>query len=660
VNAKEFPLRREFRGEEKERFLPPPFLKKRNSTTQTIALIGNLRYTPQEHCMKKPLSFITKKVLIGVIAFFVIAGLLSTYTLEAGKTTEIDISTLIQQINKREIKTINIEGSDLKITKTDGTKESALKESAQSFTELATGYGVNADQLKTIEIKVVPESSFSFWFLNIFPILFPILLFGVLIFFFMRQVQGSNNRAMSFGQSGAREQDPNDPKNKVTFADVAGAKEAKLELSEIVDFLKNPGKFAEIGAKIPKGALLMGSPGTGKTLLSRAVAGEAGVPFYHISGSEFVEMFVGVGASRVRDLFAKAKKSAPCIIFIDEIDAVGRQRGAGLGGSHDEREQTLNQILVEMDGFEPNAGVIVLAATNRPDVLDPALLRPGRFDRRIVLDEPDINDREAILKIHAQHKPLAPDVDIRKIAQRTPGFSGADLANVFNEAAILSARKDEKTIPMQNILDSIEKVLLGPERKSYMLSEHERKVTAYHEGGHALVAHILPNADPVHKVSIVSRGMAAGFTLKMPDDDRRMHRKAEFLDDLAVSLGGYVAETEIFGAENLTTGASSDLRKATQLARRLVTDYGMSDKLGPRTYGEKDEMIFLGKEMHHGRDYSEKIAEQIDHEISRMLDEALTKARDIMIKHRDKLDKIANALLEKETLEREAFETLLA
>ncbi|HSD12188.1 MAG TPA: ATP-dependent zinc metalloprotease FtsH, partial [Patescibacteria group bacterium] len=424
-------------------------------------------------------------------------------------------------------------------------------------------------------------------------------------------------------------------------------------------FLKHPAKFKEIGARIPKGVLLVGPPGTGKTLIARAVAGEAGVPFVSVTGSDFMEMFVGVGASRVRDLFTRAKKSAPCIVFIDEIDAVGRQRGAGLGGSHDEREQTLNQILTEMDGFEPNQGVIVLAATNRPDVLDPALLRPGRFDRRVVLDEPDINDRESILAIHSKNKPLEDDVDLRRLAQRTPGFSGADLANLINEGAILAARRNKKKVGMTELVESIEKVLLGPERKSHILSEDERRVTAYHEAGHALVSHILPNADPVHKVSIISRGSAAGYTLKLPAEDRRMQRKAEFIDDLAVSLGGYVAEMEIFGKENLTTGASNDLRQATRLARRLITDYGMSEKLGPRTYGEKEEMVFLGKEIHHERDYSEKVAEMIDHEITTLLMDAMETARRIIREHRDKMEKIVATLLEKETIEKEEFEAVM-
>jgi cell division protease FtsH len=474
----------------------------------------------------------------------------------------------------------------------------------------------------------------------------------------MRQVQGANNRAMTFGQSGAREQ-AKDAKDRVMFKDVAGVKEAKEELLEVVDFLRNPKKFVGLGAKIPKGVLLMGSPGTGKTLLARAVAGEANVPFYHISGSEFVEMFVGVGASRVRDLFNKAKKNAPCIIFIDEIDAVGRQRGSGMGGSHDEREQTLNQILVEMDGFDPNAGVIILAATNRPDVLDPALLRPGRFDRRVVLDEPDINDREAILSIHAKNKPLEEDVNLRRIAQRTPGFSGADLANIINEGAILAARRNKKKVGQNELLESIEKVLLGPERKSHILSEDERRVTAYHEAGHALVSHMLPDADPVHKVSIISRGRAAGYTLKLPNEDKRMHRKADFVADLAVSMGGYVAESEVFGKDNLTTGPSDDLRKATRMARRIITDFAMSDKLAPRTFGEKEEMVFLGGQVNHQRDYSEKIAEEIDHEIEKLMNAAKETARKVITENRAKLDKIVAVLLEKETIEKEEFDEVM-
>ncbi|HTK04532.1 MAG TPA: ATP-dependent zinc metalloprotease FtsH [Candidatus Eisenbacteria bacterium] len=608
--------------------------------------------------MKNSTKSITKNLVIAIVLFLVLAGVLSMYTLSGEEPKEVQLSAVVQQINEEKVKTIDVKGDKLIIEMNDGTKEVSHKESGESLSTLLSNYQVDPSKMQKVEIDIKQESGLGFWLGTLLPFLIPFALVSFFIFFMMRQVQGANTRALSFGQSGARET-PKNAKDRVTFKDVAGVKEAKEELLEIVDFLRNPKKFITLGAKIPKGVLLMGSPGTGKTLLARAVAGEANVPFFHISGSEFVEMFVGVGASRVRDLFTRAKKSAPCIIFIDEIDAVGRQRGAGLGGSHDEREQTLNQILTEMDGFEPNQGVIVLAATNRPDVLDPALLRPGRFDRRVVLDEPDINDREAILSIHAKNKPLEDDVNLRRIAQRTPGFSGADLANIINEGAILAARRNKKKVGQQELTESIEKVLLGPERKSHILSEDERRVTAYHEAGHALVSHLLPNADPVHKVSIISRGTAAGYTLKLPAEDKRMHRRAEFVDDLAVSLGGYVAEMEIFGRENMTTGASSDLRQATRLARRLITDYGMSEKLGPRTYGEKEEMVFLGREIHHERDYSEKVAEQIDHEITSLLTEAMETARSVIRTHREKMEKIVATLLEKETIEKEAFEAVM-
>jgi cell division protease FtsH len=472
----------------------------------------------------------------------------------------------------------------------------------------------------------------------------------------MRGVQGANSKAMSFGQSTAKDFKP-DEKHSVTFKDVAGAKEAKEELKEIVEFLRFPKKFHELGAKIPRGVLLLGAPGTGKTLLARAVAGEAKVPFFHMSGSEFVEMFVGVGASRVRSLFDKAKKNAPCILFIDEIDAVGRRRGSGLGGSHDEREQTLNQILVEMDGFEPTQNIIVIAATNRPDVLDPALLRPGRFDRRVMIDLPDLKDREEVLLVHARTKPLAKDVDLKKIAERTAGFSGADLANILNEAAILAARESRKEIINEDLFEAIEKVMIGPERKSRVITDHEKKVTAYHEAGHALVSHFLPDADPVHKVSIISRGSAGGYTLKAPTEDRHMHAKSEFISEIAVLLAGHLVEKTIFG--EVTTGATSDLRRATALARSLVTDYGMSDHLGPRTYGEKEEMIFLGREIHEQRDYSEKVAERIDEEIAGFMKQGEEKAQSIINSKTEQLEKIVATLLEKETIEKDEFDRIM-
>lgn len=598
---------------------------------------------------------IWRHILVYLVLLIAIGAIFSSYNLRADKPEELEISALITRIEAEEVKAVVVEEDKLTITFTDETEAITRKEPGESFSELLVNYSVDSEKIRAITIEIKQPSGFAYWLRTLAPILLPILILVGIIWFMMRQVQGANTRALSFGQSGAR-QVPKDQKDRITFADVAGVKEAKEELMEVVEFLKNPKKFTTIGAKIPKGVLLMGPPGTGKTLLARAVAGQANVPFFHISGSEFIEMFVGVGSARVRDLFSRAKKNAPCIIFIDELDAVGRQRGAGLGGSHDEREQTLNQILVEMDGFDPHIGITVLAATNRPDVLDPALLRPGRFDRRVILDMPDIRDRENILKIHAKGKPLAEDVKLRQIAERTPGFSGADLANVLNEGAILAARQNKRRIEMDDLREAVEKVLLGPQRKSHLLSEHERKITAYHEAGHALVAKILPNVDPVHKISIISRGQAAGYTLKLPIEDRSMRARAEFIDDLAVMLGGHVAEKEIFG--DVTTGAANDLRQATKLARKLITEYGMSETLGPRTFGEKEELIFLGKELHEQRDYSEKMAEKIDGEIMKLINAAKETARRVITKHNDKLETIVKLLLEKETIEREEFDKL--
>lgn len=481
-----------------------------------------------------------------------------------------------------------------------------------------------------------------------------LFLIGVIIFM-MRQAQGTNNQALSFGKSRARVFTSNRP--TVTFDDVAGVDEAKEELQEIVEFLKYPEKFAALGARIPRGVLLVGPPGTGKTLLSRAVAGEAGVPFFSISGSEFVEMFVGVGASRVRDLFDQAKRHSPCIIFLDEIDAVGRHRGAGLGGSHDEREQTLNQILVEMDGFDTDTNVIVMAATNRPDILDPALLRPGRFDRRVVLDRPDMRGREAILKVHTRGKPLADDVDLAALAKATPGFVGADLANLVNEAAILAARRNKRAIGMAEFKEAIERVIAGPERKSRLLSEEERRIIAYHEAGHALVAHYLPKCDPVQKVSIVARGMAAGYTISLPEEDRTVISRSKFEDQLAFALGGRAAEELVFG--EATTGAANDLEQVTEMARAMVTRYGMSEKLGPMTFGQKEELVFLGKEIGEQRDYSEAVAQQIDEEVRQIIHTAYRRARQVLEEHRDQLDAVAQRLLEVETLEAEEFVAVL-
>ena len=599
---------------------------------------------------------ITKNLIISIVIFLGIIALFALYNVDNNQVQQVDLRKLVDQINSEQVAQVVVKGDVIEATLNDGTKETTKKEGLDSFSELLVNYDVPADKIGKFSYEVSEEDGAMYLLKSSLPFLIPFLLIAVFIWFMMRQVQGANRTAMSFGSSQAREI-KNNGKARITFKDVAGAKEAKEELLEIVDFLKNAKKFLLVGAKIPKGVLLMGSPGTGKTLLARAIAGEAGVPFYSISGSEFVEMFVGVGASRVRDLFAKAKKNAPCIVFIDEIDAVGRQRGSGLGGSHDEREQTLNQILTEMDGFEPHTNVIVIAATNRPDVLDPALLRPGRFDRRVVLDLPDINDREAILKIHARNKPLEEKVNLRQVAERTPGFSGADLENVLNESAILTARQNRKTITHQSILDSIEKVMLGPERKSHILSKEEKEITAYHEAGHALVAHMLPGTDPVHKVSIISRGNAAGYTLKVPDEDKYLHRKSEYISDLAVLLAGHTTEKDIFG--EVTTGASNDLQRATSLARSLITRYGMSDKLAPRIYGEKEELIFLGRDIREQRNYSEKVAEQIDTEIDHLITEAAHTAKRIIHENKSKLEKIVAVLIDKETIERAAFEELV-
>ena len=600
----------------------------------------------------------SKNFLIAFIIFLFVISLFSLYLPTQQPIKQVGIETLVTNINQDLVKSITIVENKLEIDLKDGTKLEAFKEQNESLSSLLNNLGVPTDKLKNISINVKQQSGLEFWLTSLLPFLIPLLFVMVIIYFMMRQAQGANSRAMMFGQSRARETNPQNQKNRITFQDVAGDKEAKEELEEIVDFLKNPRKFITIGARIPKGVLLVGPPGTGKTLLARAVAGEASVPFFSISGSEFVEMFVGVGASRVRDLFKKAKKNSPCIVFIDELDAVGRQRGAGLGGSNDEREQTLNQILVEMDGFDVTTNVILMAATNRPDVLDAALLRPGRFDRRVVLDLPDIDDREAILKIHARKKPFAPDVDLRMIAQRTPGFTGADLNNLLNEAALLAARKDKKKVEMADAIESIEKVMLGPERRSHILSTDEKKITAYHEAGHALVAHILPEADPVHKVSIISRGRAAGYTLKVPTTDKHLQSRKEFIADIAVMLAGHIVEKEIFG--DVTTGSSSDLKQATRLARKMITEFGMSNKLNPRTFGEKEELVFLGREINEKRDYSEKVAEAIDLEIDLFIEEGIRTVKEIIKTYRQKLDTIAQILVEKETLEKQEFENIFA
>ncbi|KKU59704.1 MAG: ATP-dependent zinc metalloprotease FtsH [Parcubacteria group bacterium GW2011_GWA2_47_12] len=566
---------------------------------------------------------------------------------------QISLSELVTKINADQVAKIVVSDSDLEATLRDGTVLGSKKENEAALSETLKNYGVSDEKLGKVIIDVQNPSGLVYWLGILLPFLLPFLLIVAFFWLTARQVQRANIQAFTFGQSRARIIYPDNKKERVMFRDVAGAREAKEELLEIVDFLKSPKKFLDMGAKIPKGVLLMGAPGTGKTLIAKAVAGEAGVPFFHMSASEFVEMFVGVGASRVRDLFKMAKKAAPSIIFIDEIDAVGRHRGAGMGGGHDEREQTLNQILVEMDGFETNESVIIMAATNRPDVLDPALLRPGRFDRRVVIDLPDINDRTEILKIHSLKKPLSKDVDFRRIAERTPGFSGADLANLVNEAAILTARKNRKEVTQLDLINSIEKVMLGPERKSHILSVAEKKISAYHEAGHALVAAAMPETDPVHKISIIARGRAAGFTLKLPLEDRHLYSKTHFVSELAVSLGGYAAEQVVF--DELTTGASDDLKKATDLARALVTKYGMSEKVGPLAFGGHEENVFLGRDFGGGKDYSESTGNLIDAEVSRFMKNAFKMAKEVLTKHRKALDTLANKLITEETVERDEF-----
>jgi len=597
-------------------------------------------------------------MLSTLLLLILVTAVFSYLTENQTQPEELTLTDIVTQVKAGEVDTIVVRGSALEVSYKDNTRTSgeAKREIDASVTESLTNLGVTTEELAGITIDVQRETGFLFWFGQFAPFLFPLILLGVIIWFFTRSVKGAGMQALNFGSSKARVIDPNDHSQKVTFKDVAGAKEAKRELEEIVDFLKNPKKFLDIGAEIPKGVMMMGAPGTGKTLLARAVAGEAGVPFFSISGSEFVEMFVGVGASRVRDLFSMAKKAAPSIIFVDEIDAVGRVRGTGVGGGNDEREQTLNQILVEMDGFEPNAKVIVMAATNRPDVLDPALLRPGRFDRRVTIDLPDRGDRVEILKVHSRKKPLQDDVNLEIIAQRTPGFSGADLYSLMNEAAILAARETRKKVGQFDIIRSIEKVMLGPERKSHVLGKHEKLVTAYHEVGHALVASVLPYADPVQKISIISRGRAAGYTLKLPDQDRRMHTKKEFLDDIAMTLGGYVTEEMIFN--DLSTGPSNDLQVVANLARDMVTKYGMSDKLGPNAL-EGHGGRLIGGGYSEDRGYSNEVARAIDDEVAAIIEEGKRRAKEVLTKYRPALEAISKKLAEVETLEREEYEALL-
>ncbi len=596
-------------------------------------------------------SSITGAILI----FMFITGF---YILLSGNTkevVEVPVSSLAQSVANGEVKKIVVEGEKLSITYQNDEVKKAKKEAGSALSQTLFNYGVKPEALAKTEIVVKDEGGFVFFLVNVLPFALPIVFIIFFFWYLSRQVKGAGMQAFTFGQSKARITEPGDKSNRVTFKDVAGCKEAKEELKEIVDFLKSPKKFLDIGARIPKGVILTGAPGTGKTLLARAVAGEAGVPFFHLSGSEFVEMFVGVGASRVRDLFKMAKKSAPAIIFVDEIDAIGRTRGGGFGGGNDEREQTLNQILVEMDGFEPNEKVIVMAATNRPDVLDPALVRPGRFDRKVLLDMPDRADREEILKIHAIKKPLAEDINLKLIAERTPGFSGADLYSLMNEGAILAARENRKKVFQFDLIRAIEKVMLGPERKSHLLSKKEKEITAYHEAGHAVVASVLPNADPVHKVSIIARGSAGGYTLKLPIEERRLQAKREFIDDIAMSLGGYVAEKMIFG--DITTGPSSDLQMATNLAKAMVTRWGMSDLIGPIALAGNTGKSPWSESS--GEEYSESVSTKVDSEVSRIINDGLKSAEKVLTEHRKAFEAVAKKLIEVETLEQEEYEKVI-
>lgn len=606
---------------------------------------------------KKEPNFI--KNLITAFLFFAILVVAYPYvSTDSSKVKDISLTELADSIKSGKIASIVVRGEKVNATFVeDGAKTVSQKEVQSSIVETLSNLGVSSEQLSKVKLEIKNESGFGYWFGAVIgPILLPILFTLLIIWYLSRSVKGAGAQAFSFGQSRARISSPDDGKQKITFKDVAGCKEAKVELEEIVDFLKNPKKFIEIGAKIPKGIILTGAPGTGKTLLARATAGEAGVHFFSVSGAEFVEMFVGVGASRVRDLFKLAKASAPAIIFIDEIDAVGRVRGTGTGGGNDEREQTLNQILVEMDGFEPNEKVIVMAATNRPDVLDPALLRPGRFDRRVVIDLPDRKDREEIMKIHAKGKPLAEDVNLQLIAERTPGFSGADLYSLINESAILAARENRQKVAQFDLIRSIEKVMMGPERRSHLLSKKEKELTAYHEVGHAIVASLLKHSDPVHKISIISRGRAAGYTMKLPLEERKMQSKNEFLDDIAMTLGGYVTEKMVFG--DITTGPSNDLQVATALARDMVTRYGMSDRIGPVALESAQGRVLFGQGV-SDREYSEKVSAEIDAEVSEIIQGGLKKAEEVITKNRALMDVIAKRLIEVEVIEKEEYEQIL-
>lgn len=602
------------------------------------------------------MKLMTKYILVVFLILLAATSLVVLFDSSKNNDSVVPLSELVLKINSGEVKQIDVKGETLEITLADDSSLTAKKEPGISVFETLINLGADKAKLSETKIEIKEPSGAVVILSNVLPAILPFALIIFIFWFMFRQAQKGSMQAFSFGRSKARLAGLANGK-KVMFKDVAGLIEAKEEITEVVEFLKDPGKFQKLGARIPRGILLVGTPGTGKTMLAKAVANEANVPFFFVSGSEFVEMFVGVGANRVRDTFEMAKKTAPSIIFIDEIDAVGRHRGAGLGGGHDEREQTLNQILVEMDGFETNTAVIILAATNRPDILDPALLRPGRFDRRIILDDPSMQDREDILKIHSLDKPLAKDINLKTVAERTPGFSGADLANLVNEGAILAARKNQKEITQENLLQAIEKVMLGPERRSHVFSKKEKEIAAYHEAGHAVVATFLPHTDPVHKVSIISRGRAGGYTLKLPTEDKHLRSRSEFESELAVLLGGYMTEKIVF--KELTTGASNDLKVASELARKMVTQYGMSEKLGPVVYKHSEEMVFLGKEIAGEKSYSEATAQAIDQEITKLIEKAMKIAKDVITKKIDTIKKVAKTLIEKETLEQKEYYALV-